>query len=540
VARTMRIGAAPEYRGEPVALIDYLDHWAAEAPDREAAVDGNCRLTYAQLAETVDECARAFLGVGVREEDRVAMLSTPRIEFLIVFLALSRIGAVWVGLNPRHTRAELEYVIADADCRMLIAIDRFEGRDYTEDIRALSAQQQLVSEPLVITSEAPDPRFFSALAASAMPPRKPPARARTPAGARPSLIVYTSGSTGRPKGALLSGSALISTYRRLAAYLAVGEMRLAAELPVDHVGGIDRVFLALIEGGLIVFLRRFDPRELLECIQHERITSWNGELTQLIKCAPLLDGYDLSSLEVIGYGGGPPPQALLERYKAIVPRIWTGYGMTETGDAVMLTDPEASLEVLCEHNVGRPIDGVCIRLVAPDGKLVLSGEVGELEVRSARLFLGYLGSARGTAESFTEDGWFRTGDLLRERPDASFEFLGRGDLTYKSGGYNIYPREVEIALESHPAVGAAAVVSVPDDLFQAAGHAFVEPADCAPEASAEELFLHCSASLARYKIPRSITVLHRLPTLRNEKIDRVRLRELALGRFEQSDGEELG
>jgi acyl-CoA synthetase (AMP-forming)/AMP-acid ligase II len=536
----MTIDTRPDYRGESLALIDYLDHWAAETPEREAAVDGSCRLSYAQLAERVEECARALGAVGVREGDRVAMLTTPRIEFLIVFLALSRIGAVWVGLNPRHTRAELQYVIADADCRMLIAIDSFQGRDYTEDIRALSAHQRLMSEPLVIVGEAPDPQFFSALAAAATPPQKSPARARAPAGARPSLIVYTSGSTGRPKGALLSDYGLISTYRRLAAYLAVGEMRLAAELPVDHVGGLDRAFLALIEGGLIVFLRRFDPRELLECIQRERITSWNGELTQWIKCAPLLDEYDLSSLEVIGYGGGPPPLALLERYAQVAPRIWTGYGMTETGDAVMLTDPHSSLEVLCEHHVGRPIDGVCTRLVSPEGKLLSSGEAGTLEVRSARLFLGYLGREQATADSFTEDGWFRTGDLLRERPDGSFDFLGRADHTYKSGGYNIYPREIVIALESHPAVAAAAVVSVPDDLYQSTGHAFVEPADGATAPSAEELFGHCSTSLARYKIPRSITVLQRLPTLRNEKIDRVRLREIALGRLEQSDGEELG
>lgn len=524
----MTIGVAPDYRGEPLALIDYLEHWAAEAPEREAAVDGSCRLTYAQLAERVEECAQALLAVGVRDGDRVAMLTTPRIEFLIVFLALSRIGAVWVGLNPRHTRAELQYVLADGDCRMLIAIDHFGGRDYTEDIRALSARQRLVSEPLLIAGEAPDPRFFSALAATTTPPQKPTTRARGQAGARPSMIVYTSGSTGRPKGALLSGYGLISTYRRWAAYLALSEMRLVAELPVDHVGGLDRVFLTLIEGGLIVFLRRFDPRELLECIQRERITSWNGELTQWIKCAPLLDEYDLSSLEVIGYAGGPPPRALLERYAQVVPRICTGYGMTETSDAIMFTDSDCSLETLSEHHVGRPIDGVCTRLVSPEGKLLASGEVGTLEVRSARLFLGYLGHEQATAEHFTADGWFRTGDLLRERPDGTFDFLGRADHTYKSGGYNIYPREIEIALESHPAVGAAAVIGAPDDLFQAIGHAFVEPADGATAPSAEQLFEHCSASLARYKIPRSITVLDRLPTLRNEKLDRVRLREIAL------------
>jgi acyl-CoA synthetase (AMP-forming)/AMP-acid ligase II len=510
-------------------LAEYLDHWVAVDPGREAAVEGELRLTYAQLCESVDGCARAFLAAGVRSGDRVAMLTTPRIEFLIVFLALSRIGAVWVGLNPRHTLSELNYVLCDASCKLLIGIEHFEGRSYIEDLEALGRSDELLCEPLLIDGDGPDIEFFSHLQTRQVSDEELRAARSGLTAASPNLVVYTSGSTGTPKGALLSNYGSLGAYRRWASYMAVDQMRLLSDLPIDHVGGLDRTFLSLISGGLLVFQRRFRPDWLLAGIERERITCWMGELTQWVKCAPLLEDYDLSSLQIVGYGGGPPPLELLERFAAFVPRIFTGYGMTETSDAITLTDPGTSLRALCEHCVGRPVEGVLTRLVSPEGQAVATGEVGSLEVRSAGLFLGYLNRPEATAAAFSADGWFRTGDLLRERGDGAFDFVGRADQTYKSGGYNIYPREIEIALEAHPEVGCAAVVSVPDAVFQAVGHAFVEPAPGAAPPTSAQLLRYCTESLANYKIPKSITVLDRLPMLRSEKVDKPSLRAIAIG-----------
>jgi acyl-CoA synthetase (AMP-forming)/AMP-acid ligase II len=510
-----------------VSLPHYLDRWARRFPEREAAVDGHLRLTYAQLAEAVDGCARAFLDAGVRPGDRVAMLTTPRLEFLIVLLALHRIGAVWVGLNPRHRLAELDHVVKDTAPRLLLGIERFEGRDYEQDLRELARRNELPAAPVIIGGEQPDPRFYETLRTRDVQDEELSQAARAVGPGSLSCIVYTSGSTGQPKGAMLSRHGQLRAYEHWLSYLGTGPIRMISDLPVDHVAGLAPSFVSLMGGGTVVFMNRFDPDELLRCIERERITVWPGELTQWVKCAPLHDQYDLSSLRLVGYGGGVPPRELLDRYLSVTPRAFSGYGMTETSDAIMFTDPDALPEVLCEHNVGKPLDGVLTRLVSPDGEPLPRESTGLLEVRSSTVFLGYLNRPEATAAAFSDDGWFRTGDVLCERDDGTFDFLGRADHTYKSGGYNIYPQEIEVVLEGHPAVRAAAVVSVSDEVFQAVGHAFVERVDNG-SVDLQELRSYCSERLANYKVPKTITIIERLPMLRNEKIDRVLLGERAL------------
>jgi acyl-CoA synthetase (AMP-forming)/AMP-acid ligase II len=510
------------------SLVSYLDWWCERVPEREAAIDGDCRVSYGQLADLVDQCARAFLSAGVGPGDRIAMLSTPRVEFLIAFLAMNRIGAVWVGLNPRHKLAELDYVLRDSGAKLLLAIERFEDRDFREDLQRLAQLPELLAPPLVIEGERPRLDFFAGLQTQCVDDRQLEQATAMLTPCRPICVVYTSGSTGQPKGAVLSDHGFVAAHLRWGAHLAVSAMRLTVELSIDHVDGLGRPLFALLQGGTVILQRRFDPRATLECIERERATFWFAELTQWIKCHPYLSEYDLSSLEVVGYVGGPPSQDLLLALKVIGARIFTGYGMTELSSAALLSDFDTPWEILEEANVGRPMDGIMARLVTAEGEPAPKNGEGFLQLRGDTTFLGYLNRPEATASAFTADGWFRTGDLLRERANGTFDFIGRADQTYKSGGYNIYPREIELVLESHPQIACAAVVPVPDEVFQVVGHAFVEPTDSARKPSADELFEHCQESLASYKVPKSITVLDTLPILRNEKVDRPTLRELAL------------
>jgi acyl-CoA synthetase (AMP-forming)/AMP-acid ligase II len=512
------------------SMVSYLDYWSERVPQREAVVDGECRLSYRQLADLVEECARAFLCAGVGPGDRVAMLTTPRLEFLIAFLAMNRIGAVWVGLNPRHKLAELDYVLRDSGAKLLIGIERFEGRDFREDLRSLAQLPELLAPPLVIEGERPRLDFFSGLQTRCLDDRQFERAVASLTPSRPICVVYTSGSTGEPKGAVLSDHGFVAAHLRWGAHLALSEVRVTVELSIDHVDGLGRPLFALLAGGTVILQRRFHPRATLQCIQRERATFWFAELTQWIKCQPYLSEYDLSSLQVLGYVGGPLPHDLLLALKAIGARVFTGYGMTEVSSAALLSDFDTPWEVLEEANVGRPMDGILARLVTAEGEPVHKNGEGFLQLRGDTTFLGYLNRPEATASAFSADGWFRTGDLLRERSNGTFDFIGRADQTYKSGGYNIYPREIELMLESHPQIACAAVVSVPDDLYQSVGHAFVEPLQGTGRPTPEQLRCYCRGSLANYKVPKSITVLDTLPLLRNEKVDRVLLGEWALAK----------
>ena len=197
------------------------------------------RLTYAQLAEAVDGCARAFLDVGVEPGDRVAMLTTPRLEFLIVLLAVHRIGAVWVGLNPRHRPAELEHVVKEIAPKLLLGIERFEGRDYEQDLRELAQRNELAAAPVIIAGEQPDPRFYETLRTRDVRDEELAQAGGAVGPGSLSCIVFTSGSTGAAKGgdALPSrpGSAPTSHWHVVPRDLTA--MRMISELPVDHVGG---------------------------------------------------------------------------------------------------------------------------------------------------------------------------------------------------------------------------------------------------------------------------------------------------------------
>ncbi|HEY7892230.1 MAG TPA: class I adenylate-forming enzyme family protein [Solirubrobacteraceae bacterium] len=510
------------------SLVSYLDHWSERVPQREAAIDGDCRLSYRELAELVEECAQAFLSAGVAPGDRIAMLTTPRLEFLIAFLAMNRIGAVWVGLNPRHKLAELDYVLRDCGAKLLLGIERFEDRDFREDLQRLARRHDLLAPALVIEGEQPRLDFFAGLQSKRLDDRQSEQAAASLTPSRPICVVYTSGSTGEPKGAVLSDHGLVAAHLRWGAHLALPVMRLTVELSIDHVDGLGRPLFALLQGGTVILQRRFDPRATLQCIERERATFWFAELTQWIKCQPYLSEYDLSSLQVLGFVGGPLPHDLVLALKAIGARVFTGYGMTELSSAALLSDFDTPWEVLEEANVGRPMDGTMARLVTAEGDPVQKNGEGFLQLRGDTTFLGYLNRPEATASAFTDDGWFRTGDLLRERPNGTFDFIGRADQTYKSGGYNIYPREIELVLESHPQIACAAVVSVADDLFQRVGHAFVEPPQGTDRPTPEQLRAYCSERLANYKLPKSITVLDALPVLRNEKVDRLTLRELAV------------
>ncbi|MGC1522222.1 MAG: class I adenylate-forming enzyme family protein [Steroidobacteraceae bacterium] len=512
-------------------ISDCVAYFARRTPHAEAAVFADVRWSYADLDRRVDALAKALLAAGVVKGDRVATLQTPRPEFLSALLAAASIGAIWVGLNPKYRLAELSHVITDAEPKILLARTRIGERRYDADLRALQdacpALERIVvfdGDPLVAGAIAL--RDF-VLGGTAVAPGDLPAARLQCGGRDPCLIVYTSGTTGRPKGAVLGHEGIIAFSETQNALWPVAPYRTLNYFPINHVGCVvDVTAPCLMAGGCLIFQEQFDPQLSLEAVVSERVSLLGSvpSVFQMQLALPDFSRYDLSGLQLIVFEGAPMPADLIGQLLRLGKNVATNYGMTETTSAITALEPTRDAELLT-HTVGSAFPGVKIRLTTADGRTAAVGEIGEVWARSPYNFLGYWRDPAATAQAFSADGYFRTGDLAVQRSDGRYRLAGRVKEMFKSGGYNVYPREVETVIETHPAVTLAAVVCVPDPLWQEVGIAFVQ-AD-APIAAAD-LRQWCRSRLANYKIPKRFVLLPALPLLPIGKIDKVELRRRAL------------
>ena len=512
-------------------ISDYVAHYAWLMPESEALIFKDQVRNYHEFAHEVDQFAKALLARGVEPGDRVAVLTTPRPEYFISFLATASIGAIWLGLNPTHTRHELAYTVADSEPKLLFSIASFEGRAYTEDVKALRDEHPSVAEAIAfdesmdgITARADFLAGGEGVSHEALAQRR--------AAVKPldcCLIVYTSGSTGRPKGAMLSHYSLCYGYTTQAAQweAVTGVPRGICNLPVNHIGSIgDLCCVPLVAGGAIVFMERFDPQQILLAIPKWRVAILASVPTalQYLLALPQFYDADLSSLKMIAWGGAALPADVLTRIRTLAVTPGLAYGMSEVPGSISMSDVDASDEVLL-NTVGHPLAGLAIKLIKEDGTPAAVGEAGEIAVKHKNLMVGYFKRPQATAKSYTKDGYFLTGDIGVLRPDGNLRLVGRAKEMFKSGGYNIYPREIELCLEKHPQIVMAAVVGVPDAVFQEVGHAHLITSPSS-DVNEEQIKAWCRAHLANYKVPKKIFFHEQLPMLPIGKVDKIRLKEM--------------
>jgi len=511
-----------------VRITDYIGRWVQAAPDREAAVLGDIRITYAELERRVDRLARALLAAGVKRGDRVATLCTPHPDFYVTFLASSSIGAMWLGLNPRYTLDELRYVVNDATPSVVFARTKIGDRDYMPDLVALCKGCETIRELVVLPGD-PVPAagvtldLFEHGAESISDEELARARALVEPGDA-AMLVYTSGTTGRPKGAMLPHRGLVKCSEVQSKIWTADPLRILNNFPINHVGCVgDICCYVLVSGGTIVFNEQFDPKEVLKTIEKERISAY-GQIPAMFAMTLASDDArktDFSSVQIIIWSGAAASRELILKLREITPRMSSSYGLTESVGSVTYVHDTEDLEILSD-TIGWPHPAYEFRLASPDGTPVPAGEPGEIQVRGDFIMLGYLNRAEATREAIDEQGWLHTGDLAVARPDGAITLIGRLKEMFKSGGYNVYPREIEIALEAHPAVRIAAVIGVPDPLYVEVGHAFVV-ADGVTDAELRE---HCRTRLANYKVPKRFTISADLPLLPIGKVDKRALRAM--------------
>ncbi len=515
---------------EKLTIDSLLHSIEQKTPDALAAVDGVQRLSYSQLRKHVDDYAKGLISLGVQRGDRVAMLTPPCLDFWIAIHAATSIGAIWVGINPRYQSRDFEQLISDSEPSVLIAVSPFEDRDYCEELAPFLAQET----PIVCHGE-PTARAISKdalLVGGQAVSDEALANARClvdPEDA--AVIVYTSGTTGRPKGAMLSHRAITSS--AISNALWMGEDGLAKSIcaaPVNHVGAINNICMnVMAAGGAIIFYPRVDLVALAAISQQERPSYLVSSPTGFAMMMSNPDGMGdrLMSAKLIVFGGAMTALSVLEKIEPSGARLSSVYGQTETCGIITRTLPEDSLVVHAE-TIGTPIEGAEARIADAAGNSLPDGETGEIQIRAPYVMSGYFRNPKATAEAFTADGFLRTGDLGVRRTDGNLVFVGRLKEMFKSGGYNVYPVEIEQAISEHPAVALAAVVPVDHPKFQEVGFAFVETRP-GMSVTGDELREYLKGRIANYKVPKSFVVQETLPKLPNSKIDKMSLRAIAAG-----------
>lgn len=512
-------------------IADAIAHHAVHSPDSTALVFGADSLSYSQLWEQVRVWAKALVAAGVQPGDRAAFFGGPRPEFVISYLAAGSIGAIWQGLNPDYSERELHYVLADAQPVIILAHPPASNAGAAERISSAAALAELAA-PIAVGS--PQMAEFLMGAATISDEDLQTRRAAVDP-QDPAMIVYTSGSTGAPKGALLRHSGIARLGKVQAAKWQQAAPVVMCNLPINHIGCVgDLCSVPLVAGGTVVLRERFDAHEVLDDIDRYQITALFQVATQLQRVAALpdFDNRELPSLVAVGWGGSPLPQATMDAFRSKGCDLMATYGLTEATFSVSYTDPDASDEVLL-NTVGRPDPEINVRLLALDGQWAEPGSDGEVCIKHEGTMAGYLNRPEATADAYTPDGWLRTGDIGRLREDGNLVLVGRVSEMYKSGGYNVYPREIEQALEEHPGVALAAVVSRPDPDFQEVGVAYVQNIP-GTQLDSTELKAWLRERLARYKVPKDIVIEEHIPLLPVGKVNKAQLKRLANDSVEET------
>ncbi len=515
---------------EPLRLDQLLDRMAALYPDRPLLITDTRTWTYAEVRDWSVQVAAGLIASGVRPGDHVGLLMANHPEFVAIKFGIARAGAVAVPINFLNRQDELGYVLGQSDAVFLFAMDRFRDLDYLGFLDGLAPGWETAAggshfpklKTVVVLPRADSPvrngvPTFDVFCRSAGPL---PA-VDHPGPAANSDIIYTSGTTGPPKGVMLTHDMLLrtafgSTYGRAFE----DGRRILFSLPMYHVYGyVEGLLAALFVGGAIIPQLKFDAADTLTGIERHRATDvlLIPTMTLALLDAVQARTYDLSSLHSMLSSGGRSPAYIWQQiFDRLGPaELTTGYGMTEVTASSTVTRPDDPMERLLTTN-GRlrdvgpaadpDLDGrlVVYRVVDPaTGAVLPPDETGELQARGIGVTAGYYNKPAETAAAFTADGWLHTGDLGRLDSDAYITLVGRLKESYRCGGEQVLPSEIEDLLVTHPAVLQAHVVPFPDERMGEIGVACVvlrpEPAT-----TPQELIAFCASRLARFKVPRHV------------------------------------
>jgi fatty-acyl-CoA synthase len=508
-------------------IFEVFSETAARHAAREALVSRhqNLRLTWRELEQEVERTARGLWGLGIRPGDRVGMWASSRAEWVYLQLAVARIGAVLVNVNPAYRSHELRYVLGKSRMKAVFLAEKDSRANYLEILEEARSGQDIALRHVVLLGAEPWRRMIE----NGAPP--PP----TPAGPdEVTNIQYTSGTTGAPKGCLLTHRNLVNNALRVGGCLRLThEDRICVPVPLYHCFGCVMASLAAVDFGNAIVLpaATFDPGETLRAIESERCTVVYGVPTMFIAELehPEFPKFNLTSLRTGIMAGAPCPIELMRRVvnEMHCREIVIAYGQTESSPAITMSLPEDDLAKRVS-TVGTVLPDTEVKIVDPNGSTVEIGEQGEFCTRGYLVMKGYDDDPEATAAAIDREGWLHTGDLATMRPDGYFRITGRAREMIIRGGENIYPREIEEFLHTHPKIADVAVFGLPDIRVGETVAAWVR-LRAGETATEEDIRAYCSGRLAHFKIPQYVRFVTDFPMTVTGKVQKFRMRQVEIG-----------
>ncbi|HTX37433.1 MAG TPA: AMP-binding protein [Bryobacteraceae bacterium] len=507
-----------------LTLCEALAETARKFPDREALVvcHEGVRLTWSELDRQVTRAARGLAGLGLGPGDRAGIWASNCLEWVLLQYAAPRAGVVLVNVNPAYRSHELRYVLAKSHIRALFLHEKDSRANYREILADSRNGDRLPLEHIVWLG---GPSWDAMLAGGADFP---------PDAAAPDDVVniqYTSGTTGAPKGAMLSHRNLLNNGKAMAAGLKATEYdRICAPVPLYHCfGSVIGSMVSVVSGAaLILPSAQFDALATLTAVHRERATALYGVPTMFIAELehPEFARFDLTSLRTGVMAGAPCPIEVMRRVveRMHCSEITIVYGQTESSPGITMSRADDPLE-LRVTTVGTALPNTEIQIVdTQTGERLPIGRQGELCTRGYLVMKGYDGDPEATAKVIDSEGWLHTGDLAVMRPDQYFSFKGRSKDTIIRGGENIYPREVEDFLHTHPKVADVYIVGLPDAKLGETVLAWIK-LKTGEQATAPEIQDFCRGKIAYFKIPQFIRFVDSFPMTVSKKVQKFLIRE---------------
>ncbi|SDZ94106.1 AMP-binding protein [Microbulbifer marinus] len=532
---------------------DKFDQVAENYPDNEALVvrHQGIRWNYREFQQQVDTCARALLAIGIDKGDRVGIWSPNCAEWTTLQFATAKIGAILVNINPSYRLHELEYALNHSQTRMLVIAERFKSSDYTRMLYELAPELQSSDRGKLAAARLPHLQVVVNLAErdyggmwrwNDLLEQADKASEAQLAAVQQSLhyrdpinIQYTSGTTGFPKGATLSHHNILNNGFFVAESIKLTEHdRLVIPVPLYHCFGMVMGNLGCVTHGATMIYpgEGFDPGAVLETVATERATALYGVPTMFIAELehPDFAKYDLSSLRTGIMAGSICPAEVMKAVngKMHMQEVQIAYGMTETSPVSTQTAANDPFDKRVT-TVGRTQPHLESKIVDPaSGETMPRGAIGELCTRGYSVMLGYWNNEEATRAAIDGDGWMHTGDLATMDEDGYIQIVGRIKDMVIRGGENIYPKEVEEFLYTHPAIADVQVTGVPDKKYGEELVAWVQLRTDAGTVSEEELREFCKGKITHFKVPRYFKFTDSFPMTVTGKVQKFKMREISI------------